>query len=220
MQCPQCQRETVIGAAYCDQCGAPLQFTRCGCGELNKADAKFCRKCGLPLVSPFSSRLSHFTSPESYTPPHLIERILTAKFTIEGERKQVTILFADIRESMELIADRDPEDARQVLDPVLILMMDAVHHLEGTVCQVMGDGIMGIFGAPIAHEDHAIRACRAALHMQESIERFANDLRTRQGKLAVAMLSYLMCLTSAGQCIQVVDDERVGGLILFDIIIK
>jgi hypothetical protein len=101
--------------------------------------------------------------PLTYTPPHLAEQILTSRSALEGERKQVTVLFADLKGSMELLADRDPEEARQLLDPVLERMMDAVHRYEGTVNQVMGDGIMALFGAPLAHEDHAVRACYAAL---------------------------------------------------------
>ena len=103
-------------------------------------------------------------------PAYLAEKILTSKAALEGERKQVTVLFADLKGSMELLADRDPEEARQLLDPVLERMMDAVHRYEGTVNQVMGDGIMALFGAPIAHEDHAVRACYAALAMQAAIE--------------------------------------------------
>jgi class 3 adenylate cyclase/tetratricopeptide (TPR) repeat protein len=101
--------------------------------------------------------------------------------SLEGERKQVTVLFADLKGSMELLADRDPEEARQLLDPVLERMMEAVHRYEGTVNQVMGDGIMALFGAPLAHEDHAVRACYAALRMQDAIGRYAEELRQRQG---------------------------------------
>ena len=115
------------------------------------------------------------TTPSSYTPRHLAEKILTSKAALEGERKQVTVLFADLKGSMELVADRDPEDARKLLDPVLELMMEAVHRYEGTVNQVMGDGIMALFGAPIAHEDHAVRACYAAIRMQESVNRYAAE---------------------------------------------
>src|SRR5207247_6266118 len=115
-----------------------------------------------------------FGSPESYTPKHLAERILDSKAALEGERKQVTVLFADLKGSMELLAARDPEEARKILDPVLERMMDAVHHYEGTVNQVMGDGIMALFGAPLAHEDHAVRACYAALRMQEAVKQYAD----------------------------------------------
>jgi class 3 adenylate cyclase/tetratricopeptide (TPR) repeat protein len=125
--------------------------------------------------------VSPSASPEAYTPKHLAERILTAKAALEGERKQVTVLFADLKGSMELLADRDPEEARKILDPVLAHMMDAVHRYEGTVNQVMGDGIMALFGAPIAHEDHAVRACYAALRMQESVNRYAEEARRAHG---------------------------------------
>jgi class 3 adenylate cyclase/tetratricopeptide (TPR) repeat protein len=119
--------------------------------------------------------------PLAYTPPHLAEKILTSKTALEGERKQVTVLFADLKGSMELLADRDPEEARQLLDPVLERMMAAVHRYEGTVNQVMGDGIMALFGAPLAHEDHAVRACYAAMAMQEAICRYSEEVRRAHG---------------------------------------
>jgi class 3 adenylate cyclase len=133
---------------------------------------------GLTATTPPADR---FASPEAYTPKHLAEKILTSKAALEGERKQVTVLFADLKSSMELLADRDPEDARTLLDPVLHLMMDAVHRFEGTVNQVMGDGIMALFGAPLAHEDHAVRACYAALKMQESVKRYAEGVFRSHG---------------------------------------
>src|SRR5205823_12536981 len=120
-------------------------------------------------------------SPEAYTPAHLASKILSARETLAGERKQVTVLFADLKGSLELLADRDPEDARALLDAVLERMMEAVHRYEGTVNQVMGDGIMALFGAPVAHEDHAVRACYAALRMQRSVGSYADELRRRQG---------------------------------------
>ncbi len=113
-----------------------------------------------PAVTPTPT-----SAPLGYTPPYLAEKILTSRSALEGERKQVTVLFADLKGSMELLAERDPEEARQLLDPVLEHMMAAVHRYEGTVNQVMGDGIMALFGAPLAHEDHAVRACYAALAM-------------------------------------------------------
>src|SRR6266404_397212 len=103
--------------------------------------------------------------PLAYTPPYLAEKILTSRTALEGERKQVTVLFADLKDSTELIRDLDPEAAQHLLDPALQRMMDAVHRFEGTVNQVLGDGIMALFGAPVAHEDHAVRACYAALAM-------------------------------------------------------
>jgi class 3 adenylate cyclase/tetratricopeptide (TPR) repeat protein len=148
--------------------------------------AKFCPECGKPVstaggvAAPAQPR---YASPDAYTPKHLAERILTSKASLEGERKQVTVLFADMKGSMELLADRDPEEARKLLDPLLELMMSAVHHYEGTVNQVMGDGIMALFGAPLAHEDHAVRACYSALRMQEAVRRYAEEMRRREGVL-------------------------------------
>jgi class 3 adenylate cyclase/tetratricopeptide (TPR) repeat protein len=179
MQCLQCQHENAVGAAYCDECGSPFEAPCAACGAANRRGANFCRRCGQRLVAP-NGGPSQFALPESYNPEHLIQ-LLASKAVIEGERKQVTVLFADLRGSMELIADHDPEDARNILDPVLALIMDAVHRYEGTVNQLMGDGLMALFGAPIAHEDHAVRACHSALKIQESVERFAIDLRARSG---------------------------------------
>src|SRR5262249_54830303 len=140
--------------------------------------AKFCPDCGAAVTDG-----QHFPSvaPERYTPRHLAEKIITAKAELEGERKEVTILFADLKGSTELLADRDPEEARRLLDPVLERMMEAVHRYEGTVNQVLGDGIMAIFGAPLAHEDHAVRACYAALRMQETVKASAEGARHRSG---------------------------------------
>jgi len=123
----------------------------------------------------------HVRPPRTYTPTHLAEKILTSRTALEGERKQVTVLFADLKGSLELLADRDPEEARALLDPVLERMMEAVHRYEGTVNQVMGDGIMALFGAPLAHEDHAVRACYAALRMQESVTRYSEELQRSHG---------------------------------------
>ena len=120
-------------------------------------------------------------APLAYTPPYLAEKILTSRSALAGERKQVTVLFADLKGSMELLADRDPEEARQLLDPVLERMMAAVHRYEGTVNQVMGDGTMALFGAPIAHEGHALRACYAALAMQDAIRRYSAEVRRAYG---------------------------------------
>jgi class 3 adenylate cyclase len=120
-------------------------------------------------------------APLAYTPPYLAEKILTSRSALEGERKQVTVLFADLKDSTELIRGLDPEAAQQLLDPALHHMMDAVHRFEGTVNQVLGDGIMALFGAPIAHEDHALRACYAALAMQAAMREYTEVVRRAQG---------------------------------------
>src|SRR2546426_11028133 len=119
--------------------------------------------------------------PLAYTPQHLVEKILTSRSALEGERKQVTVLFADLKGSTELIRDLDPEAAQHLLDPALQHMIDAVHRFEGTVNQVLGDGIMALFGAPVAHEDHAVRVCYAALAMQAAMRRYAEEVRWSHG---------------------------------------
>jgi class 3 adenylate cyclase/tetratricopeptide (TPR) repeat protein len=186
MRCPRCGFENPAGLKFCGECGTPFTAPCPTCGFANPAQFKFCGDCGASLIA--ASRPSSTPSlavqpqpPSRYTPAYLAEKILTSKSALEGERKQVTVLFADLKGSMELLADRDPEEARQILDPVLEHLMAAVHRYEGTVNQVMGDGIMALFGAPVAHEDHAVRACYAALRMQEAIGRYAEGLRQQQG---------------------------------------
>jgi class 3 adenylate cyclase len=182
MRCLRCEADTPNGAKFCIECGTPLTPRCPQCGADTLPRAKFCGECGTPLMA--QSTALPFAPPPSplrYTPGYLVEKILTSKAALEGERKQVTVLFADLKSSMELLADRDPEEARQLLDPVLERMMAAVHRYEGTVNQVMGDGIMALFGAPIAHEDHAVRACYAALAMQEAIRRYSDEVRRGHG---------------------------------------
>ena len=184
MKCPKCQAENAADAVFCDECGTRLESKCISCGQANRIGARFCKKCGQPLRRAAAPELvvsSRFAAPDSYTPKHIAQKIITSKSALEGERKQVTVLFADLKGSLELLADRDPEDARQLLDPVLERMMEAIHHYEGTVNQVMGDGIMALFGAPLAQEDHAVRACYAALVMQESVRRYAGEVQRTQG---------------------------------------
>jgi class 3 adenylate cyclase/tetratricopeptide (TPR) repeat protein len=181
MKCPRCQHDNREGRRFCSKCGAALALRCTSCRFLNEPGDEFCGGCGASLLPAGQTLEPHFTSPEAYTPKHLAEKILTSKSALEGERKQVTVLFADLKGSMELLADRDPEEARKLLDPVLERMMEAVHRYEGTVNQVMGDGIMALFGAPLALEDHAVRACYAALRMQESVKRYAEEVHRTEG---------------------------------------
>ncbi len=179
MICPQCQSDNPPNAAFCDECGGRLETACPNCGESNRWSAKFCRNCGQsinqnPVAGPATA--AAVPAPDTYVPKHLAEKILATRHKLEGERKQVTVLFADIRDSMKLIENRDPEEAQRIFDPVLRVMMDAVHRYEGTVNQVLGDGIMALFGAPLAHEDHALRACYAALAMQEEMRRYRQRL--------------------------------------------
>jgi class 3 adenylate cyclase/tetratricopeptide (TPR) repeat protein len=184
MRCPHCQTDNRPGARFCHQCGARLDTACPHCRAPLQPGSKFCDACGGRLdaaAEPAAPAPPRFPSPESYTPRHLAEKILTSRSAIEGERKQVTVLFADLKGSMELLAERDPEDARALLDPILHHMMEAVHRYEGTVNQVLGDGIMAIFGAPLALEEHALRACYAALTMQGLIRAHAESVWRAQG---------------------------------------
>src|SRR5262245_1853333 len=175
MRCPRCHAENRDGRRFCGECGQAFASPCPACGFPNEGDEKFCGGCGRVLSALAASGASTLPSPPGYTPRHLAGKIIESRGALEGERKQVTVLFADLKGSMELLADRDPEEARRLLDPVLARMMEAVHRYEGTVNQVMGDGIMALFGAPVAHEDHAVRACYAALHMQELVKRDAEQ---------------------------------------------
>ena len=141
MQCPRCHAQNRDGLKFCEDCGARLALACPQCGAEVTAGKKFCGSCGAPIAGQHGGR---FAAPDTYTPLHLAEKILTSKAALEGERKQVTVLFADLKGSMELLADRDPEDARKLLDPVLERMMEAVHRYEGTVNQ----GIMVLSGTP------------------------------------------------------------------------
>ena len=180
MKCPKCRHENALEAKFCEQCAVPLGQACVNCGTQMSSTAKFCSECGHPL--PPVADITRFGSPKSYTPQHLAERILTSRAALEGERKQVTVLFADIKGSMELLADRDAEAAQKLLfDPVLDRMIEAVHRYEGTVHRVMGDGIMALFGAPLALEDHAVRACYAGLRMQETVSRYGDEVQRSHG---------------------------------------
>jgi class 3 adenylate cyclase/tetratricopeptide (TPR) repeat protein len=179
VSCPQCRQDNPAGAKFCSGCGGRLEAVCAACGHSNLPGSRFCNECGKPVAPP--SVAAALVSPQSYTPRYLAEKILTSRHALEGERKQVTVMFADMKGSLELLADRDPEEARKLLDPVIERMMEAVHRYEGTVNQVMGDGIMALFGAPLAHEDHAVRACYAALSMQQAMRQYTAEVRRDHG---------------------------------------
>jgi len=187
MRCASCGFENPTGAKFCEECGARLAHVCPACGHEVGASAKFCSECGAALGGTSPSAAPATGAPIDYTPPHLAERIraaqaaMQARGAADGERKTITALFADMAGSTALIQDLDPEDARRLIDPVLQLMMDAVHHYEGYVAKSMGDGILALFGAPIAHEDHPQRALLAALRMQEDMRRYADGVRLAQG---------------------------------------
>ncbi len=192
MECANCRTRNRDGVHFCERCGAKLERHCPTCDAAVPPDAAFCGACGgklagdaptgSPLATVPAAGSAHATEkPKNYTPAHLAQRILSSRAVLEGERKQVTVLFADICDSMEMIEGADPEHAQQILDTAVQVMMDAVHRYEGTVNKVMGDGIMALFGAPIAHEDHAVRAAFAALTLQRELRPVAAEVRRKHG---------------------------------------
>ena len=165
MDCPRCHTPSPAGAKFCAECGQRLAGHCPACGAAAVADAPGCGSCGQSLTAPTPAR--------------------PARAALEDERKHVTVLFADVKSSMELIVEQDPEEARTLLDPALQLMIDAVHRYGGTVNQVMGDGVMALFGAPRALEDHAVRACHAALAMQAGFQRMARQQDARRPSIRI-----------------------------------
>ena len=200
MDCTSCGHGNLAGARFCGECGASLAaILACpGCGAENPDAQKFCSACGHALRSgaPRASaasqtvagedrelgrRLTSARDPRTYTPEHLAEKILGARADLDGERKQVTVLFADVIGSMDLAEQTDPEVWRGIMERFFAILCDGVHRFEGTVDKFTGDGIMALFGAPVAHEDHAQRACWAALALQSELASYAAEVRRSEG---------------------------------------
>jgi class 3 adenylate cyclase len=177
MECPRCQHENRSGAKFCEECATPLTRTCSNCGNRLSTTAKFCPECAHPVAE--STPGDRFASPASYTPKHLAEKILTSRTALEGERKQVTVLFVDISGFTSLSERLDVEDVHQLMSRAFDLMLAEVHRYEGTVNQFLGDGIMALFGAPIAHEDHARRGVHAALGIARVLREYQQELAPR-----------------------------------------
>src|SRR5271154_337195 len=174
MRCTKCGIESTTGKKFCAECGTPLSSRCPKCGADNGPTAKFCEDCGAPLGTPAAS-----PQKSNHSPIRIVDT--PASENLEGERKTVTALFADIKGSTELEQDLDPEEARAIIDPALKLMIEAVRRYDGYVVQSTGDGIFALFGAPVAHEDHPQRAVHSALRMQDEVKRYAERLRAEQG---------------------------------------
>jgi class 3 adenylate cyclase len=148
---------------------------------VNPLGSKFCNECGHDLGRPKEALPVDYDQPQSYTPKHLADKILTTRSSVEGERKLVTVLFADVANYTSMSEKLDPEEAHQIMDGCFKILMDEIHRYEGTINQFTGDGIMALFGAPVAHEDHAQRACHAALAIQRALEGYSDNLEKRLG---------------------------------------
>src|SRR5437667_3716604 len=180
MHCPRCHTENRPQAKFCEECAAPLARACAHCGAELSPTAKFCPECAHPAAAGRGAQ-ARFASPESYTPRHLAEKILTSKSALEGERKQVTVLFADVSGFTSLSERLDPEEVHALINRAFELMLTGIHRYEGTVNQFLGDGLMALFGAPIAHEDHAQRAAHAALDMQHALAGYRAELERTRG---------------------------------------
>ena len=180
--CPRCATQNREGARFCRQCGATLLRVCPWCGaEPDGAESRFCDRCGAALSGELSAAPPAQSAPHSYTPKHLAEQILVSRTALEGERKQVTVLFADVSGFTRLSERLDPEEVHGLITRAFEIMLAEVHRYEGTVNQFLGDGIMALFGAPVAHENHAERAVRAALGIREGLVQFARALQQERG---------------------------------------
>jgi len=200
MRCLRCQHENPPPAKFCLECGAKLALTCSKCGTELPAEAKYCLECGQPVGvgSPVQSR---FTSPQAYTPEHLAEKILNSRSALPGERKQVTVLFVDVVGSTAMAEKLDPEEMHQILDQAFELMLEEIHRYEGTVNQFLGDGFMALFGAPVAHEDHAVRAVHAGLGIRRVLIEYAVRLRAERGidfKMRIGLNTGLVVVGAIG----------------------
>ena len=175
MLCPKCSNDNPADASFCERCGAKLELVCAACNASVSPGALFCKKCGTAISTAKPDARAGSHSPGSQI--KVAADTGSAFEPVEGERKTVTALFADIKGSTEMMEDLDPEEARAIIDPALKLMIDAAHRYDGYVVQSTGDGIFALFGAPVAHEDHPQRALYAALRLQDELERYSARLR-------------------------------------------
>ena len=211
MRCPQCGHDNPDGVKFCGECGTRIEGLCPNCGTSNPPTNKFCHQCGQSLASP-AMPSARFASPQSYTPPHLAEKILTFRTALEGERKQVTVLFADVSGFTSISEQLDPEEVHHLMNRAFELMLGEVHRYEGTINQFLGDGVMALFGAPIAHEDHAQRAVHAALGMQRVLQGYGAELQRTQGitfRVRMGLNTGLVVVASIGDNLRM-DYTAVG----------
>jgi class 3 adenylate cyclase len=177
MKCPKCTFESPAGQRFCGKCGTRLEKICPKCGIGNPAEYDFCGDCGHDLRRPAETHALDYSQPQTYTPKHLAEKILTARNSIEGERKLVTVLFTDVADYTSISERLDPEEVHRIMDGCFRILVEEIHRHEGTVDKFTGDGVMALFGAPLAHEDHAQRACHAALSIQKAIAEYGEKVR-------------------------------------------
>ena len=168
MQCPKCQFDNRKNAKFCKACGSTLNLKCPSCGYAYESGSLFCDECGYGIGKLKAALPTDYSQPKSYTPKFIADKILSIRNTIEGERSVVTVLFADVANYTAISEKLDPEEVHQMMDGCFRILLDKIHTYEGTINQFTGDGIMALFGAPIAHENHAQRACYVALSIQKA----------------------------------------------------
>ena len=181
MECPKCQTNLPDGAKFCKECGQKIEKACPECGKSVPPDSKFCLECGCDLRKPRELPTLDFRQPKTYTPKHLADKILNTRSALEGERKLVTVLFADVANFTSLSEKLDPEEVHYIMEGCLNILLEEIHRYEGTVVNFTGDGVMALFGAPLAHEDHARRAGLSALNIQKAIGPYGKKIRSRFG---------------------------------------
>ncbi len=212
MKCLKCQTENPEGKKFCRKCGIEMVVVCPRCGAKLQADDTFCGDCGLRIEEVVQSPPIDYTQPQSYTPKHLADKILTTRTSIEGERKLVTVMFADVANYTSVSEKLDPEEVHQMMDGAFKILMDEIHKYEGTINQFTGDGVMALFGAPVSHEDHAQRACYAALSIQKALEAYGDKIEKDTGvafKMRVGLNSGPVIVGSIGDDLRM-DYTAVG----------
>jgi class 3 adenylate cyclase/tetratricopeptide (TPR) repeat protein len=212
MRCPKCQFKNVDGAKFCNECGSKLEVSCSKCGKPNPPGSKFCNECGNALKELQAAPPIDYSEPQSYTPKFLADKILTSRSSIEGERKLVTVLFADVANFTVMSEKLDPEEVHQIMDGCFNILMNEIHKYEGTINQFTGDGVMALFGAPIAHEDHAQRASHAALSIQKAIGEYGAKIEKDCGvefKMRIGLNSGPVIVGSIGDDLRM-DYTAVG----------
>ena len=212
MECPDCQFENREGVKFCEECGAKFEFECPACKANIPLGSKFCGECGHKLIESSEAPVIDFSEPQSYTPKFLADKILITRSSIEGERKLVTVLFADIANYTSMAEKLDPEAVHQIMDGCFKILMDEIHRYEGTINQFTGDGVMAIFGAPVAHEDHAQRACYSALSIQKAMVKYNEKVKKNFGvdfRMRIGMNSGPVVVGSIGDDLRM-DYTAVG----------
>ena len=215
MKCPKCQFDNRQGVKFCEECGAGMELVCPSCKANIPLGRKFCGECGHHLVETEASPTIDYSQPQSYTPKFLADKILTGRTTIEGERKLVTVLFADIANYTSISEKLDPEEVHQIMDGCFKVLMDEIHRYQGTIDKFTGDGVMALFGAPVAHEDHAQRACHAALAIQRALELYSKKIKNDYAmdfEMRLGLNSGLVIIGSVGNDLRM-DYTAIGDTV-------